>query len=111
MSQSGGVTRSGKGIPEYQRVITNLESITTALQLNPPASQSLRQKCKEKKWLGLAANPREEQLATFVLGRIEQDANQYDEFITMLRDIEGMDLIVKTLTGMTYDLNLSICLP
>ena len=80
---------------------TNLSSISRALQLNPSASQSLRQKFKEKEWLGLTANPTEEQLVTLVLGRIEQDVNQYGEFIAMLCDIEGMDLTMSTLTG-TY---------
>ena len=52
----------------------------------------------------LAANPTEEELVTIVLGRIGQDASQYGEFIDMLCDIAGMDLIVKTLTGVPYDL-------
>ena len=87
---------------------TNLSSITRALQLSPSASQSLRQKFQEKEWLGLTASPTEEQLVTLVLGRIEQDVNQYDEFIAMLCGIEGMDLIVNTLNGMTYYLSISL---
>ena len=82
----------------------NLSSITEALQLNPFASQSVKQKFKGKGWLKLAANPTEEELVTLVLGRIELDVSQYGEFIGILNDIEGMDLIVKTLTGVPYDL-------
>ena len=82
---------------------TNLSSITRALQLSPSASQSLGQKFQEKGWLDLTASPTEEQLVTLILGRIELDVNQYDEFIAMLCGIEGMDLIVNTLTGM-YDM-------
>ena len=100
-SQSGGATRSGRSTLEYQRVRTNLSSITRALQLNLSASQRLKWKFQEKGWLSLTANPAEDELVKLVLGRIEQDANQYDEFLAMLRDIEGMDLIVNTLTGMT----------
>ena len=80
----------------------HLSIITSTLQLNPSASQSLRLKYQEKRWLSLTASPAEDELVKLVLGRIEQDANQYDEFLAMLRDIEGMDLIVNTLTGMTW---------
>ena len=99
--QQKSVASKEKGTPEYQRVMTNLSSITTTLQLNPPASQRLRLKFKEKE---CTASPTEEQLITHVLGRIEQDVNQFGEFIAMLCDIEGMDLLVNTLTGMTCDL-------
>ena len=81
----------------------NLSSITEALQLNPFACQSVRQKFKEKGWLTIAANPSEEELVTLVLGRIELDASQYGEFIAILSDVAGMDLIVNTLTGVPYD--------
>ena len=73
----------------------NLKSITQALQLNPHASQSVRQKFKEKGWLPIAANPTEEELVELVLGRIELDASQYGEFIAILNGVPGMDLIVK----------------
>ena len=81
---------------------TNLGSITRALKTTPSASQTLKQKMIEKGWLDPIASPTEEQLVTLVLERIDQDVNQFGEFIAMLRDIEGMDLIVNTLTGMTY---------
>ena len=81
---------------------TNLSSITRGIRSLPRARRALSLRFKEKEWLDLTASPTEEQLVTLVLGRIEQDANQYDEFLAMLRDIEGMDLIVNTLTGMTW---------
>ena len=81
----------------------NLNRITKALQLNRFASESVRQKFKEKRWLTIAANPSEEELVTLVLGRIELDSSQYGEFIAILSDVAGMDLIVNTLTGVPYD--------
>ena len=107
---SAETTGSGKNTLEYQRVRKNLSSITEALQLNSFASQNVRQKFKEKEWLKVAANPAEEELVTLVLGRIEQDASQYGEFIAILNDVAGMDLIVNTLTGVPYDLLPIICL-
>ena len=90
---------SGKGTQEYKMVRSNLKSITDALQLNPSASRSLRQKLQEKGWLSITANPTEEQLVNLVLGRIEHDAKQHGVFVAMLFDIDGMDLIVKKLTS------------
>ena len=85
-------------------MVNNLSSIIAALQLNPHASQSVRQKFKEKGWLPIAANPTEVQLVALALGRIELDASQYGEFIDMLLNTSGMDLIMKQLTGVPYDL-------
>jgi len=81
-------------------VKTNLSSIITALQSNPSARNSLRQKFKEKGWLSITNSPTEEQLVTHALGRIELDPNQYGKLIAMLKEISGMDLIVNKLTGM-----------
>ena len=91
----------GKNTLEYERVKTNLTSIMGALKSNPSASESLREKFKEKGWLTPAAKPTEEELVTHALGRIELDPNQCGKFIAMLSDITGMDLIVNRLTGMT----------
>ena len=90
---------------------TNLSSIITALQSNPSARNSLRQKFKEKGWLSITDSPTEEQLVTRALGRIELDPKQYRVFLAMLRDIEGLDLIVNRLTGMTIlPLPVSFCM-
>ena len=81
----------------------NLDGIVRYLKFIPSASRTLSRKFIEKGWLHATDSPPEE-LVTLVLGMIEHDVNQYGEFITMLYDIEGMDLIVGTLTGMPYDL-------
>ena len=41
----------------------------------------------------------EGELVRLALLRIEQDPSQFDLFIDMLRDTEGMDLIVTTLAA------------
>ena len=86
----------------------NLNRIVRYLKSSPSANGTLSWKFIEKGWLAAIANPTEDQLVTLLLGRIEYDANQYGEFIDMLRDIEGMDLIVKSLTGMAYHLSISL---
>lgn len=81
----------------------NISNITKALRSNTSASESLKEKFKENKWLEVNARPPAEEMVTLVLARIEQDVYQYEVFIAMLRDIEGMDLTLNTLTGMTYN--------
>ena len=95
----------GKRTQGYEIVRTNLTSITDTLQSIPSASQSLKQKFIEKGWLGSLANPTEEQLVILALARIERDEKQYGTFRAMLCDIEGMDLIVKKLTGYYYTIS------
>ena len=74
---------------------------------NPPASKTLKEKFKEKSWLEPTDDRDDDGLVTLVLNRIEHDINQFEEFIKMLKDIEGTDLIVGILTGMNMHVVLS----
>ena len=47
----------------------------------------------------IAGKPTEDELVILALQRIQQDPNQYDLFIDMLRDIPGMDLTVDRITS------------
>ena len=76
-----------------------LSDLTEALQLCPGAREKLTSLYQKHKWLSIAAKPAESELVTLTLERIKQDPSQFDLFIDMLRDTEGMDLIVKTLTA------------
>lgn len=73
--------------------------MTDTLRSTPGARELLTLHYKQNKWLKVTENPREDELVTFALVRIEQDPSQYDIFITMLRDIEGMDLIVNIISS------------
>ena len=92
----------------YDKVLNDLDAITETLQLNPGAREKLTRIYQQKKWVNIAATPVEGELVKLALKRIEQDPSQFDRFIDMLRNIEGMDLIVKTLTG--GELRCSSCL-
>ena len=83
----------------YDKVLNKLDDITKTLQLNPGARDKLTRLYQQKEWLGIAARPAEGDLVTLALDRIKQDPSQFDLFIDMLRDTEGMDLIVTTLTA------------
>ena len=85
----------GKDTPEYQRVLGNMEKITKALATVPGAKKSLSLKCKGKEWFDVSASISEEELVKLVLLRIEQKADQFDVFVSMLKGITGMDQIVE----------------
>ena len=76
-----------------------LSDLTEALKLCPGAKDKLTSLYQKQKWLSIAAKPTEGELVTLALERIKQDPSQFDLFIDMLRDTEGIDLIVTTLTG------------
>ena len=74
-------------------------TITEALESSPSARDKLTLLYKQHKWLHIKEKPEESQLVTLALERIRQDPCQFDLFIDMLSDTEGMDLIMTTLTG------------
>ena len=49
-------------------------------------------------------------LVVMALGRIELEVKEYEEFIAILKDIEGMGQIVGILTGITLLHNICICI-
>ena len=69
------------------------------LDVNRDANQRLRQKFQKERWLSVGSDTGGERLVTVALSRIEIDAGQFQQFIDMLNDIDGMDQIVKKLTG------------
>ena len=75
----------------------HFETITEALKSNSGALQSLTLKLKAKGWHTTTSTPSEESLLSFIISRIRCNAHQFGEFIAMLDDIEGMDLVVDKL--------------
>ena len=92
----------------YHKVLFKLNDITETLKSNSDAKEKLTRLYQQEKWLDVAATPAEDELVKLALDRIKQDPNQFDLFVDMLHKTEGMDLIVKTLTG--GELRCSLCL-
>lgn len=82
---------------EHNKVLRNMNNITSTLKLAPGATDKLREKYKQNEWIDIIANPSEDQLVAIAVERIKQDPKQHDLFIAMLNDITGMDLIVKNI--------------
>ena len=95
----GAVSDTTTHYTGYDRVLNNLLKITRTLKSTPGARENLILHYIQHKWLGTTESPVEGELVRLTLLRIEQDPSQFDLFIDILRDTEGMDLIVTTLTA------------
>ena len=91
-------------------MVSNLEAITTALKANPSAFQSLSLKLKQKEWQKITDSPTEEELVYLVTDRIKLNASQFGEFLAMVNDIEGLDLVAKRLTAGEKEVINFVCL-
>ena len=88
---------TGKDSPQYKIVTENYEDIIDALEANNAAYKTVRRKVKAKEWLRATENPSEEELVTIIQNRIRRDTSDYDVFMDMLHNTDGMDQIVKKL--------------
>lgn len=72
--------------------------MTNALFSVPQSKDKLCIKLIENSWLGETANPSEKELVLLALNRIEADSRTFYEFVMMLCEISGMDLVAKNMT-------------
>ena len=99
------VKGSSKKNPEYEKARDNMEMFIKAIAVIPEALTKLTIKFMSARWLepNFQVNDRPNKIAkvlfTQVLNRIENDSSQYEVFMTMLKDIDGTDQIVRNLTG------------
>ena len=95
-------------VTDYDRILSRLDDITETLKLNSDARDKLTSLYQKHKWLSISAKPVEDDLVKLALDRIKHDPSQFDMLISMFQAIEGMDLIVNTLTE--GKLSSSLCL-
>ena len=98
---SDSATTSGKDTKEYKTVQKYESAIIDALDASPTAVNSLVSKFIEKDWFAPKdrKNATAEVVADGALTRIKLNSRCYREFIEMLRDIPGMDIILEKLNG------------
>ena len=82
----------------YDLVKSHLVVITKLLNATKGAREALTQHYVQEGWLDQTQNPSEDELVRQALQRMEIDPSQYDKFLTMLRSIKGLDIVVKILT-------------
>ena len=83
----------------YDKVRENMVSITRALKYTPGARDELILHFVQHGWLDTTESPVESDLAQLALKKIEEDPIQFGVFIDMLRNTEGMSLIVTKFTS------------
>ena len=81
-------------------MLDNMDTITEHLKVNSAAKQSLTLKYQQESWVEIAERPGEASLVEIALKRISDDVSQYKTFMAVLRDIVGMDIIVRKIQGM-----------
>lgn len=91
---------SGKQTREYKSVLEHIGNISYYLKVDSAAKQALTFKYQQKEWIAITESPDETSLVRLVLTRISFDPSQYRIFMDMLKDITGMELIVKIIEGM-----------
>ena len=85
--------------PQYKAVLTNLDGLQRTLQETDGAEDSLLAKFKTKGWLALRANSRADAMITKALSKIENKVENYEVFIGMLMEVDGIEDAVEKITG------------
>ena len=96
--------RRGKSTSEYQKVNGNMQMFVDAMNANPGAVESLTREFKrvQPPWLDAntpTKNITADGLISLALNRIENDANEHNVLLEMLRNIPGTDQIVEIFNG------------
>lgn len=92
---------SGKETLQYRKVQANLVTICEALAVNEGAEKELRLNIQQKRWMATTNQTSPDQLIGVVLNRIDSSAETYDEFMEILGNIAGLDLIKKRIDTTT----------
>ena len=96
--------RKGRNTAEYKKVKENMDGFIKAIQSIPDAVSALTTKFMEAEWLPTHAREiSANNLITQALNRIENDADEHQLFLSMIRGITGADQIVTMLNGMCHE--------
>ena len=95
--------RKGRTTAEYKKVKENMDGFIRTIQSIPHAVSFLTTKFMEAEWLPTHVR----EIAAYdlfmqALNRIENDADEHQVFLTMIRGITGTDQIVTMLNGMCH---------
>ena len=98
-------TESGKHTPEYKSLLGNLVRITESLKAEPDRTDMLRLKFIERMWINLHSDMNASELVSLAIQRTGEDSRIFNEFVTLLSEISGMDALAKDLHDCKLQLN------
>ena len=92
--------RKGRNTAEYEKVKESMDRFIKAIQSIPDAVSSLTTRFIQAEWLPTHARDiTANSLFIQALNRIENDADEHQVFLKMIRGITGTDQIVTMLNG------------
>ena len=83
----------------HDRVLRQLDTCVRTIQATEGALEALTRQYKQAGWLEPTAKPKVDELLSQALVRMRGNPDQYDKFLSMLHAIEGLDQIVKAISG------------
>ena len=88
---------SGRDTPQYKAILRSFETITNCIIATPSAKQAIIRKFKMESWIDVNTDCSEDDIVQCALERVQQNAFQFQQFISMLRNTTGMADIVRIL--------------
>ena len=88
---------SGRNTPQYKAILRSFETITNCIIATPGAKQTIIRKFKMESWIAVNTDCSEDDIVQCALERVQQNAVQFQQFLSMLRNTTGMADIVRIL--------------
>ena len=88
---------SGRDTPQYKAILRSFETIINCIIATPSAKQTIIRKFKMESWIAVNTDCSEDDIVQCALERVQQNAFQFQQFISMLRNTTGMADIVRIL--------------
>lgn len=89
----------GKDTAEYKAFMDVSTSLIETLKATPDARDALSNRFMQKGWIATTATSSESELVHLACNKIKQKASEYETVLKMLKEMEGMDIVVETLEG------------
>lgn len=92
----------GKDTAEYKAFRDVSISLTDAIKLTPGAHDALFQRFTQKEWISPTVTSSANDLVVLAHNKIKQRASEYETILKILKEIEGMDIVIENMEGSCY---------
>ena len=90
---------AGRRTPQYLAVQKNLVTLVRTLKATDDAKETLLTLFKVRGWLDQLVQTKADGLITKALDQIDNDVENYEVFIEMLKEVSCIEEAVKKITG------------
>ena len=90
---------AGRRTPQYLAVQKNLDTLQRTLKATDDAGETLLTLFKVRGWLDQLVQTKADGLIKKALNKIENDVENYEVFIEMLKEVSGIEDAVEKITG------------